>query len=107
LPLGGPSHTRYLPEAAHPYWELASNYQIDFASPKGGVAPVDENSVKTFTDEGSVKFLNDPKTKALYENTKKLSDVKASDYAAIFVVGGVSALPGSSDDDHLIRSTVP
>lgn len=71
------------------------------------MAPVDENSVKTFTDEGSVKFLNDPKTKALYENTKKLSDVKASDYAAIFVVGGVSALPGSSDDDHLIRSTVP
>ena len=50
--------------------------------------------------------MNDPKTKALFENTKKLSDVKASDYAAIFVVGGVSAAPGTSDDD-LIRSTVP
>ena len=83
------ANPRYLPEAAHPYHELSSKYTIDFASPKGGKAPLDHSSVENFKDEQSTSFLNDSKTKELVENTKKLSQVKADDYKAIFVVGGV------------------
>ncbi|GAA6020193.1 hypothetical protein JCM10207_004363 [Rhodosporidiobolus poonsookiae] len=78
----------YLPEAAHPYYEFKqAGFEVDFASPKGGNAPVDPSSVDGFKeDEQSVKFLNEEK--ALYEQTKKLAAVKESDYDAIFFAGG-------------------
>jgi putative intracellular protease/amidase len=47
--------------------------------------------VENFTDDESKSFLNDSETKALWQNTKKISDVNAEDYRAIFVVGGVGA----------------
>jgi len=78
----------YLPEAAHPYYVLAPHVKIDFASPLGPNPPVDEYSVKTYTDEGSVKFLNDPTVTAKLAGTKKLSDVAGEDYDAIFYIGG-------------------
>ncbi|KIY73706.1 class I glutamine amidotransferase-like protein [Cylindrobasidium torrendii FP15055 ss-10] len=78
----------YLPEAAHPYYILAPHVNITFASPKGANPPVDEGSVKTFTDDESQKFLKDPEVKKLFENTKKISEVDAKDYDAIFYVGG-------------------
>ncbi|OCF41633.1 hypothetical protein I317_04543 [Kwoniella heveanensis CBS 569] len=78
----------YLPEAAHPYYALHNDFNIDVASPLGGEAPLDQNSVQMFKDEESVKFLSDPQAQKLVKNTKKISEVKAADYAAIFVVGG-------------------
>jgi hypothetical protein len=77
-----------LPEAAHPYYVLAPHVKIDFASPAGPNPPVDEYSVKASSDEESVKFLNDPTVKAKLAGAKKLSDVAAEDYDAIFYVGG-------------------
>ncbi|KAI0663258.1 class I glutamine amidotransferase-like protein [Cubamyces menziesii] len=76
----------YLPEAAHPYYILAPKYDIDFAAPKGANPPVDESSVQNFKDD--VKFLEDATVKQKLANAKKLSEVKASDYDAIFYVGG-------------------
>lgn len=81
----------YLPEAAHPYHALSKDFTIVGASPKGGEAPVDETSVKQFMDDQGKFFLEDPTAKKVWQETKKISDVKASDYKAIFVVGGVSA----------------
>jgi putative intracellular protease/amidase len=81
----------YLPEAAHPWFALRDYFNIVFASPKGGVAPLDQSSVENFKDEQSVTFLNDSKTKYLVKNTHKLSNIKEEDYVAIFVVGGVGA----------------
>ncbi|WVO17352.1 hypothetical protein L204_105044 [Cryptococcus depauperatus] len=78
----------YLPEAAHPYYILSPTYRIDAVSVKGGPAPLDENSKKMFTDEESQKFLKDPAAQKLVRETKKVEDVKASDYEAIFVIGG-------------------
>jgi len=46
--------------------------------------------VETYTDKESVDFLNDTKFKSLWNETKKISEVKAANYDAIFVVGGVS-----------------
>jgi putative intracellular protease/amidase len=40
-------------------------------------------------DQGKF-FLEDKDAKKVWQNTIKISEVKASDYKAIFVVGGVS-----------------
>ncbi|TRM59683.1 class I glutamine amidotransferase-like protein [Schizophyllum amplum] len=78
----------YLPEAAHPYYILAPLYEIDFAAPLGPNPPVDPASVELFKDEESQKFLADEIVKQKLASAKKLSDVDAADYAAIFYVGG-------------------
>lgn len=43
---------------------------------------------QAFTDDESVRFLNDPAVRSKFENAKKLSDVKVTEYDAIFYVGG-------------------
>ncbi|KAH8834791.1 class I glutamine amidotransferase-like protein [Flagelloscypha sp. PMI_526] len=78
----------YLPEAAHPYYILAPHASIDFAAPKGPNPPVDQYSVENYKDDESVKFLQDPIVKDKLANAKVLSEVKASDYDAIFYAGG-------------------
>ncbi|MCJ1358477.1 MAG: hypothetical protein MMC33_008477 [Icmadophila ericetorum] len=77
----------YLPEMAHPYHVLAPHAQITVASPSGGEAPLDPSSIEAFKEEKqSTDFLNTKQE--LWKTTEKLSDVKASDYDAIFYVGG-------------------
>ncbi|KAK7057615.1 class I glutamine amidotransferase-like protein [Favolaschia claudopus] len=79
----------YLPEAAHPYYVLAPHATIDFASPKGPNPPIDESSIKLFEDDAdSVKFLNDETVKAKLASAKRLTEVDAKDYDAIFYIGG-------------------
>lgn len=77
----------YLPEMAHPYAELVGKADIIVASPKGGKAPLDSGSVDP-KDDVSQKFLKD--NIGITENTEKLSSFsgKASQFAAIFYVGG-------------------
>lgn len=77
-----------MPEAAHPYYVLSPKFSIDFAAPAGPNPPIDEGSVKMFTDDESVKFLNDPEVKEKLAKAKKLSEVNEAEYAAIFYVGG-------------------
>lgn len=80
----------YLPEAAHPYWVFkAAGFKLTSASPKGGVAPLDQGSAEAFKgDEEATKFLNDAEAKEFVANTLKLSEVNAKDYDAVFYVGG-------------------
>ncbi|KAH9853675.1 class I glutamine amidotransferase-like protein [Lenzites betulinus] len=77
----------YLPEGAHPYYVLSSKYQIDFASPNGPNPPVDEGSVQNFKDDVP-KFLEDATVQQKFASAKKLADVSAADYDAVFYVGG-------------------
>lgn len=77
------------PELAHPYDVLAPNAELVFASPKGGVAPIDQGSVEAFkADPSSSEFFKTKK--ALWENTEKLSSFlgRASEFDAIFYPGG-------------------
>ena len=67
---------------------LAQRHEIDFAAPNGPNPPVDEKSVQLFKDDESQGFLKDDVVKSKFENCKKLADVNASDYDAIFYVGG-------------------
>ena len=89
LVYGNISQGWYLPEAAHPYYELSQQVDIDFAAPGGPNPPLDQNSVKMFAnDDGSTKFLRDDVVKEKLATALYLKDVKAEDYDAIFYVGG-------------------
>jgi len=77
----------YLPEAAHPYYVLAPHYNITFAAPKGPNPPVDISSLYKFPEDG-FKFLEDETVISKFANAIYLKDAKASDYDAIFYIGG-------------------
>eukprot|EP01098_Paradermamoeba_levis_P004284 TRINITY_DN1842_c0_g1_i1.p1 TRINITY_DN1842_c0_g1~~TRINITY_DN1842_c0_g1_i1.p1 ORF type:complete len:251 (-),score=89.85 TRINITY_DN1842_c0_g1_i1:50-757(-) len=80
----------YLPEVAHPYhvW-VQHNYAIEVVSPKGGKTPVDNGSIEAFkADKVCTDFLADEKAKHLFDNSKTISQVNLSDYAAVFYPGG-------------------
>ena len=67
---------------------------------------MDQSSVEMFTDKESVDFLkNDPKAIEFWSNTKKISEVKAADYDAIFVVGGHGPMIDLWQDKDLIKLT--
>lgn len=93
----------YLPELAHPYNVLSKKgFAIDIASPKSGAAPIDGMDQ---ADETSRAFLE--KHSKEIKNTKGLSDVKASDYAAVLLVGGHGTMwdfPDNASLAGLIRS---
>ena len=79
-------------EMTTPYWRfIDAGYQVDIASPKGGAAPHDPNSLPEDESEreDSVKrFLADDAAMHKIENTLKLEDVDGGDYVAIYLPGG-------------------
>lgn len=78
----------YLPEVSHPYFELAkAGVEVEIASPKGGRAPIDENSLD-LSDPINREFWENPKLRAKLENTLALGSVKVADYQAILFAGG-------------------
>ncbi|KAF4120646.1 DJ-1/PfpI family [Geosmithia morbida] len=79
----------YLPELAHPYEVLEPKAELVFASPKGGVAPIDQGSVEMFkADPVSTEFYANKKS--VWENTKPLKDFadRVSEFDAVFYPGG-------------------
>ncbi len=90
----------FLGEAAHPYEVLTkAGFTVDFASPKGGKAPVDGKSLK-FDDEINKRLWNDPAFQKGVAHTLNASDVDPTQYAAILFVGGHGAMwdfPGNAD----------
>ena len=98
----------YLTELAHPYWAFQQRgYTMDIASPNGGRAVHDAMSdpeggrFGSAQDFLSIGFKHSPKVKPLLENTKKLSDVKVTDYDAIFVIGGLGPMVTFTDNTEL------
>ena len=72
----------------HPYYILSKSCDIDFAAPAGPNPPVDEESVKQFSnDSQNTQFLQDPVVKSKLANAKRLIDVNPGDYDALFYVG--------------------
>jgi len=78
----------FLSEVAHP-WHVfrEAGYEVDFASPAGGYAPMDPKSFD----------LQDPVNRAFWEtlsavealvHTRALAEIEPSDYKAIFFAGG-------------------
>lgn len=80
----------WVEEFAAPYYELAdAGAEIALVSPKGGQPPIDPKSEEP---EAQTKFTHrfdqDEPLKQKLAHTLKLSDVKASDYDAVFYPGG-------------------
>ncbi|WP_218918554.1 type 1 glutamine amidotransferase domain-containing protein [Flectobacillus major] len=89
----------YLSEVAHP-WEVLhkAGYEIDFVSPKGGKAPVDGFNLE---DTVNKKFWENAKYHTKIENTRKPSQIKPKEYAAIFYAGGHGAMWDLADNKEL------
>jgi len=78
----------WLPELTHPYYEFKqSGYQVDIASPQGGMAPLDAKAFDE-PDEFHQRFLNDAELMAKVMRTVSLSDIDPKNYAVILFGGG-------------------
>lgn len=94
----------YLPELAHPWHVLKDKVDLTYASPKGGEAPLDPNSVELFKE--------DPVCADFYQNhadvwktTLKLSEVagRASEFDAVFYPGGHGPMFDLAVDEDSLR----
>jgi putative intracellular protease/amidase len=76
----------HLSEVSHPWKELyQAGYEMDFVSPKGGKAPV---TAFDLSDAINKDFWENPTYREKIKNTMKPSDIKPSEYQAIFFAGG-------------------
>lgn len=95
----------YLSEATHIYYPLAkAGFTIDFASPKGGKAPLDESSRKLDIPENKM-FLEDAELVQKIENTLKLSQVDPQKYQVVHFAGGHGTMWDFPDNQDIIRIT--
>lgn len=80
----------WLEEFAAPYYVLKdAEAALTLASPKGGLPPLDPKSeVPEFQTELTKRFCTDTAAQAELVNTKKLADVSADDFDAVFYPGG-------------------
>lgn len=95
-------------ELTHPYWEFAERgYQIDVASPEGGMLQGDtwsdprDESKYSASDLISLGFINSPEHMNLIEGSKPLADVGVDDYDALMVIGGQGPMYTFYDNDSV------
>jgi putative intracellular protease/amidase len=97
----------WLSELAHPYWEfMQQKYEITLASPKGGAVTHDgisdpENAKGNPNDFVSLGFKSSKTIAPLLSNTKPISEIRAQDFDAIFLVGGLSPMYTFIDNTEL------
>ena len=77
-----------------------SGYEIDFVSPQGGKAPLDNYGVD-LENADNKKFWNNAIYRARIENTLKPSEVNIEDYLAIYYAGGHGAMWDFADNKEL------
>lgn len=96
----------YLPEVSHPYHEFKQKgYEIDFASVQGGEPPLDGTDL--LDDQLNVSFLQGEGLSAM-KQSKKIADVNATAYDAIFIPGGLGPMvdmPENEDVQKAIAQT--
>ncbi|MFO0677074.1 MAG: type 1 glutamine amidotransferase domain-containing protein [Polyangiaceae bacterium] len=95
----------YLPEVSHPVARFrAAGFDVDFASPKGGEAPVDPASVDR-NDADNRALLDDATLTAKLRSTKTPDDVRLAvangEYDAIFFAGGMGTMWDFAQDARL------
>ena len=94
----------WLEEFAAPYFTfLDAGADVTIASPKGGQPPLDPVSD---TPEGQTdmtrRFKQDPKAQAALANTRRLADVRESDYDTVFYPGGHGPMWDLAEDANSI-----
>lgn len=95
----------WIEEFAAPYYTLKdAGASITLASPKGGQPPIDPKSAEPGAQTEATKRFNDDKDlQQLLANTKKLSDVNADDFDAVFFPGGHGPLWDLTNDTNSIE----
>ena len=90
----------WLEEFAAPYYVLKdAGAAITLASPKGGHPPLDPKSdLPENLTESTKRFRTDKAAQAELANTKKLADVSADDFDAVFFPGGHGPMWDMSDN---------
>ena len=90
----------WLEEFAAPYYLLKdAGAEITLASPKGGQPPLDPKSnVPENQTDLTRRFLADPAAQAELANTKKLADLSANEFDALFFPGGHGPMWDLSDN---------
>lgn len=78
----------WMAELTHPYFALRdAGISVDIVSIAGGDAPIDPRSLEP-DDADNQRFLDDPQTRKLVEDTRALGEVDPVNYAAVIFVGG-------------------
>ncbi|MBB4262455.1 MULTISPECIES: type 1 glutamine amidotransferase domain-containing protein [unclassified Bradyrhizobium] len=92
-------------ELAAPYYILTkAGFEVVFASPRGGEAPIDLLSMKSpFTTEYTERFLADPVAMFAARNTRKLRNIDYRTYDAVFFPGGYGLLWDLASDSYAIK----
>jgi putative intracellular protease/amidase len=80
----------WLEEGAAPYYVFRdADVELTLASPKGGQPPIDPKSdLPENQTDAMARFKQDPEAQKVFANTKKLADMRAEDFDAIFYPGG-------------------
>jgi putative intracellular protease/amidase len=90
----------WLEEFTAPYYAFKdAGVVLTLASPKGGQPPLDPKSDETGAKSDSTeRFKADPDAQTVLANTRKLADVAASDFDAVFYPGGHGPLWDLAED---------
>lgn len=94
----------YLSEVTHIYHPLVeAGYRVDFASPKGGAAPMDESS-NDLNDPDNKRFLENREAIAQLQNTTPIADIDPAKYTIIHFAGGHGAMWDFHNNDAINRT---
>jgi len=95
----------WVEEFAAPYYTLKdAGAEITLASPKGGQPPIDPKSAEPGAQtEATKRFDKDAELQKLLANSKKLGEVKAADFDAVFFPGGHGPLWDLTKDPDSIK----
>ncbi|MBF8964528.1 type 1 glutamine amidotransferase domain-containing protein [Pontibacter sp. FD36] len=95
----------WIEEFAAPYYTLAdAGVQVNLVSPKGGQPPIDPKSTEPDAQtEATRRFYEDDDLQHKLSRTRKLSEVRAEDYDAVFYPGGHGPLWDLANDRESIR----
>jgi len=95
----------WVEEFAAPYYTLKdAGATISIASPKGGQPPIDPSSTEPANQtESTHRFDKDSALRELLAHTKKLSEVSADDFDAVFYPGGHGPLWDLTNDKDSIE----
>lgn len=93
----------WVTELTH-FFEVAdkAGFEMDFVSPKGGVVPLDERSLKPlYMDKQAYAYLADANFSARLKHTLQPKQVQARDYQAIYFTGGHGTMWDFADNAEL------
>ncbi len=103
--ISGKQTGTWFTEVAAPYYILTeAGFEVVFASPSGGDAPIDLLSMKApYTTEYTERFEKDAIANYAVSNTRKLRDINADTFDAVFFPGGYGLLWDLASDSHAIK----